>query len=111
MTDPSPEPKPVNTEPEKQPVTVWRCLSGAAISGPLAIALYFLTAAIAQTFAEKPLQTTSTIALNISLAVRTLVVGAAALGTGVFGFVTLGLIALGIQTAIQQWKPPKSKTD
>lgn len=100
----SPTPQP---SPDKAPVTLGRCLLGAIIAAALAIALYFLTASIAQTFAAKPPQTSSQLALKISLAVRTLVVGTTALGTGLFGFVSLGLIALGFQTAFFPSKDSK----
>ena len=100
----SPNPQPNSDKPQ---VTLGRCLLGAMIAAALAIALYFLTASIAQTFAAKPLQTSSELALKISLAVRPLVVGVAALGTGIFGFVSLGLVALGIQTTFFPSKESK----
>lgn len=104
MTNAAPAPQ---TDPPKTPVTLGRCLVGAAIAGGLAIAAYFLTASIAQTFAAKPPTGGSALALNIAIAVRTLVVGVTALATGVFGFVSLGLVALGIQTALFGNKEPK----
>lgn len=101
MNEPTPSSP---TEKVKKPVTFLRCLTGAAISSSLAIALYFLTTSIAQTFAQKPLPTSSAIAQNLSVAVRTLVVGAATLATGLFAVATIGLIALGIQILWQQKK-------
>lgn len=74
-----------------------RCFTGAFISAPFAYGLYLLTAAIAHTFAEKPIHNTSPLATNISVLVRTLVVGVGALGTGIFAITTLGLVLLGIQ--------------
>ena len=41
-------------------------------------------------------------AMNIAVAVRTLVMGITALATSVFAIVTVGLVALGIQLAIQK---------
>lgn len=82
--------------------TPLRCLTGSLISGGLAIALYSLTAAIAQTFAAKPIHSDNPAVINIASAVRTLVVGITALGTGIFGLVALGLIGLAIQILIQQ---------
>lgn len=79
-----------------------RCLTGALISGGLAIALYSLTASIAQTFATKPIHSANPLVVNIAAAVRTLVVGITALATGVFGLVAVGLVALAIQILIQQ---------
>ena len=78
------------------------CLIGALISGGLATALYFLTASIAQTFAAKPVHSTNTIVVNITAAVRTLVIGMSALATGIFGLVALGLVALAIQLLFQK---------
>lgn len=80
----------------------WRCVTGSLISGVLASLMYLLTSAIAQKFAATPLASTNPTAINISVAVRTLVVGITALGTGIFGLVALGLIGLAIQLWMQQ---------
>ncbi|MBE9124864.1 MULTISPECIES: DUF3082 domain-containing protein [unclassified Coleofasciculus] len=81
-----------------------RCLSAAFISGGFATALYFLTRSIAQTFANKPLPSSNMTAINISIAVRTLVVGISTLATAVFGIVAVGLVALAIQVSVQRLK-------
>lgn len=81
-----------------------QCLSASLISGAFAIALYFLTSSIAQAFANKPLPSSNVTALNIAVAVRTLVVGLSTLATAIFGIVAVGLVALAIQTIIQQLK-------
>lgn len=86
-----------NTETEQKPPTPLRCLTGALISGGLASALYSLTTAIAQTFAAKPIHSDNVAVVNIASAVRTLVVGMSALGTGIFALVAIGLVALAIQ--------------
>ena len=93
-----------SVEAESKKVTPWRCLVGAMISGPMAIALYFLTSSIAQTFAAKPIYSTNPVVLKIAVAVRTLVVGITALGTFVFGLVAVGLVLLAIQLSIQSLK-------
>jgi hypothetical protein len=85
----------------KVKATPVRCLMGAAISSIVATGLYSLTSAIAAAYATKPLTAESEIALRIGSAVRTLVVGVATLGTSIFAMATLGLIALGIQLALQ----------
>lgn len=90
------------TNTTTQTPTPLRCLTGSLISGGLAIALYSLTSAIAQTFAAKPIHSDNPAVINIASAVRTLVVGITALGTGIFGLVALGLIGLAIQILIQQ---------
>jgi Protein of unknown function (DUF3082) len=86
----------------KVKATPLRCLTGSVISGTVATGLYFLTSAIATSYATKPLAAGSELALRIGSAVRTLVVGVATLGTAIFAMATLGLIALGIQLALQE---------
>lgn len=88
------------TESSTEPPTPLRCLTGALISGGLAIALYSLTAAIAQTFATKPIHSNNVAVVNIASAVRTLVVGMSALATGIFGLVAIGLVALAVQVLL-----------
>lgn len=83
--------------------TPTRCLIGAIISGGLGAALYFLTAAIAETFAAKPIPSNNAIAMNIAVAVRTLVIGSSALATAVFGIACLGLLALSIQLFVKEF--------
>ena len=72
------------------------------MAGAIAIALYSLTASIAQTFAAKPIHSNNPAVVNIASAVRTLVVGMTALATGIFGLVAIGLVALAVQILIQQ---------
>lgn len=91
-----------STQTPKTLTSPLRCLVGALISASLTTGLYSLTAAIAQSFAAKPIHSHNVIVLNITVAVRTLVVGMCALGTGIFGLVALGLLALGMQVLIQQ---------
>jgi hypothetical protein len=81
-----------------------RCLTGALISGGFAFALYLLTSSISQTFAGKPIDSTNPTAINIAIAIRTLVVGLSALATGIFSLVAVGLVALAIQISVQQLK-------
>lgn len=81
-----------------------RCFGGAVLAGGLALALYRMTSAIAQSFATKPVHSDNFTVQRISAAVRTLVVGMSALGTGIFGLAALGLLGLGIQLLIQRAK-------
>lgn len=113
MTNPTPNQTPTTQSSDAvTPPTPLRCLSGALIAGGLAIALYSLTASIAQTFAAKPIHSDNQFTVNIASAVRTLVVGMSALGTGIFGLVALGLVALAIQVFVQQLtKPPVPPVD
>jgi hypothetical protein len=110
MTTPTPIPE-QNSQPAKPQEalpTLFNSISGAAISGGFAIALYLLTSSIAQTFARKPLASANPTAIRISVAVRTLVVGMSTLATTVFGVIALGLVLVSIVVLIQQLKNPKT---
>jgi hypothetical protein len=82
---------------DRDKVTPLKCLVASIISGGLAFGIYSLMSAIVQTYANKPIVADNEIVLRITVAVRTLVIGVAALGTGVFGFVAVGLFLLGLQ--------------
>ena len=113
MNNPTPTPNPDIQSSQTAPSqpSPLRCLSGALIAGGLAFALYSLTISIAQTFATKPIHSDNPAVVNIASAVRTLVVGMSALGTGIFGLVAIGLVALAIQILIQLTKRPASPSD
>jgi hypothetical protein len=74
------------------------------VAGAIAYVLYTMTASIAHTFVSKPIQTDNYTAQRIAAAVRTLVVGLAALGTGIFGLASLGLFGLGVQILVRRPK-------
>ncbi|TVP67736.1 MAG: DUF3082 domain-containing protein [Leptolyngbya sp. LCM1.Bin17] len=76
---------------------VLKCFSGSLIAGTIALLAYRLTSSIAATFAAKPVLSDNPAVVNMTAAVRTLVVGMVALGTGVFGLAALGLLLLGLQ--------------
>ncbi len=99
-----------STTAAEKKVTPGRCIVGASISGTLAIAFYFLTVAIYQTFASKPIQSSNPFVINISSAVRTLVEGAMALATGICAVTTVGLVALAIQLTIQSFTKKSSSS-
>lgn len=82
---------------EKVPATPLKCGAGALTAGTFSLLAYRLTVSIATSFANKPVTSSNPAVVNISSAVRTLVVGMVALGAGVFGIAALGLAALGIQ--------------
>ena len=66
---------------------------------------------IVQTYATKAVTSTNPVVINLTIAVRTMVIGIAALGTGVFGLVAIGLFLLGIQVTIKslsQWIKSKN---
>ncbi|MEH1907839.1 MAG: DUF3082 domain-containing protein [Nostoc sp.] len=85
-----------------------RCFTGAVISGGMGFAAYSLMIATATNFATKPIHSINPLVVKISSAVRTLVVGVVALGSGIFGIVAIGLLALGVQLLIQQLTKEKS---
>lgn len=101
LMTPNPDNQPTTTE--QTPPTPLRCLTSALISGSLAIAGYWLTTSIAQTLASKPLPSGNVTAMNIAIAVRTLVVGISTLATAVFSLVAVGLVALAIQLSVQRF--------
>jgi hypothetical protein len=100
--------KKLTPEPTGKARSLSRSLLGAIISGGGAFALYTLMSSIAETYANKPITSTSLIAVKISIAVRTLVTGVAALAAGIFAFVSLGLLLLTIQMVIQGGKQDQS---
>jgi Protein of unknown function (DUF3082) len=93
---------PPTSPPElANPPSPLRCWLGSLIASGLALALYNLTTAIAQAFANKPNHYANITTTNISVAVRTLVVGLSALGTGIFALAALGLLGLGLQLLLK----------
>ena len=82
---------------DKSEVTPLKCFLSSVFAGVLALGIYRLMIAIVETYSTKPIISSNIFVLKITIAVRTLVIGIAALGTGVFGFVALGLFLLGLQ--------------
>jgi len=87
---------------EKTTATPLRCFTGSLTAGTFSLLAYRLTVSIAASFASKPVTSSNPAVVNISAAVRTLVVGIVALGAGVFGIAALGLAALGVQLLIKK---------
>jgi hypothetical protein len=81
---------------------ILKCFSGSFVAGTIALLAYRLTLSIAATFAAKPIISDNPAVMNIASAVRTLVVGMVALGSGVFGLAALGLFLLGFQLIFQR---------
>ena len=97
-------PASAGSEPlDQRQVSPLNTLSGAVLAGLMAVPISRLTTAIAQSFAAHPLHTTNQVTINISIAVRTLVVGMGTLATGVFALVALGLMGLTIQLLLQRF--------
>lgn len=87
--------------PPQPPPTLGQCLLGSLTAGGFSFLLGRMTWAMAQSFAAKPIAAKSYWAANIGAAVRTLVVGSCTLATFLFAITALGLLALGVQTALQ----------
>ena len=103
------DPKIIQPEAENQvPPTPLRCITGSVFSGGLGYAMYSLMISIATTFATKPIHSDNPMVVNIGSAVRTLVVGVVALGSGIFAIVAIGLLALAMQLLLQQLTKPKN---
>ncbi len=99
-------------EAKQIPLSPWRCISGATVALAFATACYWMTSAIARTFANKPIHSDNPIAQNIASAVRTLVLGISTLGTFIFAIAALGLMALAVQLFFRQLaKQPESPSD
>jgi Protein of unknown function (DUF3082) len=94
------------TPPPKALPSPLSCLTGSLIAGSMSIAMYTITVRIATTFAAHPMIQKTTMAVNIASALKTLVVGATALGTGIFGLVAIGLVGLAIQVAFNKQPQP-----
>jgi len=103
MSEMPPSSETVTIEPSPEAVmpSPWSCLGGSVVAGGIAIALYLMTSTIAQRFAAQGLPTGNMTAQRIGTAVRTLVVGLSALGTGIFALAALGLFGLGLQLLVQ----------
>jgi hypothetical protein len=106
----SAEAKPIETKAveTKPPTSIGRCWLGAAIAAALGYGGYNLTFQIATQFASHPLVSDNYIAIRLSSMVRTLVVGLAAMATGILAFAALGLAILGLQIAFQKLRPNSS---
>ena len=91
-------------DPALEKATPLRCLFASTISGAIAFCLYLLFNSIVQTYAAKAVTSTNPIVINLTSAVRTMVMGIVALGMGVFGVVAIGLFLLGIQVTLQNLK-------
>ena len=91
-----------STPPQSSLPSPLSCVTGALLAGIMSIGMYTMTIKIATTFATNPMVQKTTMASNIAAALRTLVVGSTALGTGIFGIVAIGLVGLAIQAATEK---------
>jgi hypothetical protein len=101
MNEPTPQPD------NQEQSTPLRAVGGSVVAAGVGYALYSLMIAIATNFASKPIISDNQLVVRITSAVRTLVVGLVALGSGIFGIVALGLLALAVQLLVQKWTKAK----
>ncbi len=94
----------VSLDKTEKTTTPLRCFLSSVIAGALAFASYSLFSSIVQTYATKAVTSNNPIVINITSAVRTLVMGVVALATGVFAMVAIGLFLLGIQLMVQSFR-------
>ncbi len=99
MSDLLPTPTP-DDNAAPTPPTPLRCLLGSIVSGGIAFMIWQLTQSIALSFARTPIVSDNRIVVRMSTAIRTLVVGMSAMGTGIFALACVGLFALGIQIVL-----------
>ncbi|MGF1492340.1 MAG: DUF3082 domain-containing protein [Microcoleaceae cyanobacterium] len=95
-------PNPDSHSKQTSKLTPWRCFSNSAVLGSIGLALFFLTRSIMQVYSRKEMYTDNYLAIQMSVAVKTLVTGLSMMGTGVFSFLALGLLILGVKLLIQQ---------
>ncbi|MEL6501709.1 MAG: DUF3082 domain-containing protein [Cyanobacteria bacterium J06607_15] len=92
------------TDPALEKATPLRCFFAASLSGAIAYCCYLLLTSIVHTYGAKAVTSSNPIVINLTAAVRTMVMGIVALGTGVFGVVAVGLLLLGIQVTVRSFK-------
>jgi hypothetical protein len=99
MSDLTPATPSASVVPTQAPtkVTPLNCFTGSLLAGTLGLLIYRLTTAIAQSFAAHPAPVSQPLAHNLSVAVRTLVIGMTTLASGVFTLAAVGLAALGLK--------------
>jgi len=106
MNEPTPNQKSNSstTETDTNPPSILRCIIGSIVAATMAIGSFFINSSIAQYFVDRPIHSSNYLVVNITAAVRTLIIGISTLATGVFSLIALGLLALAIQVTIQQLK-------
>ena len=103
MSDlPTAKPLSTNSTPNPPPPTPLRCILGSGVAGGLAFMIWQLTQSIALSFARTPIVSDNRIVVRMSTAIRTLVVGMSAMGTGIFALACVGLLGLALQTLFTQ---------
>ncbi|WP_204140163.1 DUF3082 domain-containing protein [Halomicronema sp. CCY15110] len=92
--------------PAENPLSTQRILrafTGSLMAAVFAMLFYKMLIAVASSFAHKPVTSDNITVVNLSAAVRTLVLGSITLGTGVFAISAIGLSLLGLQMIWQRF--------
>lgn len=112
MSTPDPTPSetasPTASENPLSTGRILRAFTGSLIAGTIALLCYKMLMAVSTALANKPVQSDNITVINLSEAVRTLVLGIIALGTGVFAISAIGLLLLGVQMIWQRFKQPSA---
>ena len=85
---------------------ILRAFTGTLMAGTIAMLCYKMLTAVATSFANKPVTSDNITVINLSAAVRTLVLGTITLATGVFAIAAIGLMLLGSQMIWQRFTGP-----
>lgn len=91
-------------DPEQKEITPLRCLVSSIISGSISFCLYLLLNSIVQGFAAKTVTSSNPLVIKLTSAVRTMIMGVAALGMGITGLIAIGIFLLGIQVMFKKGK-------
>ena len=89
---------------------ILRAFTGSMMAGIFAMLFYKMLVAVATSFANKPVTSDNITVINLSAAVRTLVLGSITLGTGVFAISAIGLTLLGLQMIWQRFTSSSAET-
>ena len=99
--------------PSENPLStrrILRAFTGSMMAGIFAMLFYKMLVAVATSFANKPVTSDNITVINLSAAVRTLVLGSITLGTGVFAISAIGLTLLGLQMIWQRFTGSSAAT-
>ena len=102
----SKQPDPAIAPAAESPLSTQRILrafTGSLMAAVFAMLFYKMLIAVASSFAHKPVTSDNITVVNLSAAVRTLVLGSITLGTGVFAISAIGLSLLGLQMIWQRF--------
>lgn len=106
---PEESPELTKTAAEETDPSPLRCWTGTTVAGSMSFAAYLISQNIAANFASKP-PTGNTLALQIGVTVRTLVLGISMMATGIFAIIALGLFLLGWRSILSPSAPTNEES-